>query len=118
MAQLLQINPSVNSNGKIDFSVMPDTSKKPLSAMPDTNTLAKLEAELNEHRYYLERKVEQRTGWLMRRITLLEACNSTLCNKLAQARSEANTLRKQIALAQSGEKSNVPVIVAREDVSC
>lgn len=54
-----------------------------------------MEAELHEHRYHLERNVEQRTDQLVRRITLLESCNATLCGKLALAKREFATLNQQ-----------------------
>lgn len=88
-----------------EASVMCDESGAPLfimGAMRDITEMKVMEAELNEHRYYLEQKVEQRTEQLERRITLLESCNATLCNKLAQAREEITALRKQLANALSG----------------
>lgn len=62
-----------------------------------TEIMKAMEAELNEHRYHLERKVEQRTEQLTRRITLLESCNATLCDKLALAYKELATLKQQPA---------------------
>lgn len=59
----------------------------------------KMKAELNEHRYYLERKVEQRTEQLLKRLVLLESCNSTLCDKLAIANKELIALKQQITHA-------------------
>lgn len=50
--------------------------------------MKKMKAELKEHRYCLERNIEQRTGYLLKRIALLESCNTTLCEKLALARRE------------------------------
>ena len=47
--------------------------------------MKKMQAELAEHRYRLERNVEQRTEQLLKRISLLESCNATLCDKLAVA---------------------------------
>ena len=57
-----------------------------------------MKAELHEHRYYLEQKVERRTEHLLKRIASLEACNATLCDKLAAAQQELATLR-QAAIA-------------------
>lgn len=57
-----------------------------------------MRAELHEHRYYLEQKVEQRTEHLLKRIASLEACNATLCDKLAAAQQELAMLR-QAAIA-------------------
>lgn len=54
----------------------------------------KMKAELNQHRYYLERKVEQRTEQLLKRLVLLESCNSTLCDKLAIANKELIALKQ------------------------
>ena len=61
-----------------------------------------MQAELDEHRYYLERKVEQRTEQLMKRIALLESCNAALGEKLAQANRDIITLIKQLANTPSG----------------
>ena len=52
-----------------------------------------MKAELHEHRYYLEQKVELRTEHLLRRIASLEACNTTLCDKLAAAQRELAKLK-------------------------
>lgn len=56
--------------------------------------MREMKFELNEHRYYLERKVALRTAHLMKRIELLESCNATLCEKLTQTR-EALAMLKQ-----------------------
>ena len=56
-----------------------------------------MKAELHEHRYYLEQKVEMRTEHLLKRIASLEACNATLCDKLATAQRELAALRRQAA---------------------
>lgn len=77
-----------------------------MGAMRDITEMKVMEEELNEHRYYLEKKVEQRTEQLVRRITLLESCNASLCDKLAQARREVVTLQKQLAGAMSNVGSN------------
>ena len=53
-----------------------------------------MKAELHEHRYYLEQKVERRTEHLLKRIASLEACNATLCDKLAAAQQELAMLRQ------------------------
>lgn len=58
-----------------------------------------MKAELHEHRYYLEQKVEQRTEHLLKRIASLEACNAALCDKLAAAQQELSALRRQVATA-------------------
>jgi len=100
MAQLLQINPPAKPNMANEYvaSMSAATNRKlPVSA--DALVVKKLEAELNEHRYYLERKVEQRTEQLMKRISLLESCNATLCGKLAQANSDIAALNKLLAVA-------------------
>jgi len=54
-------------------------------------------AELDEHRYFLEKTVAIRTEQLLRRITLLESCNETLCAKLASTNKEFDTLKQQLA---------------------
>lgn len=56
--------------------------------------MKKMKAELNEHRYYLERNVERRTEHLLKNIALLESCNATLCDKLALTRKELSALKQ------------------------
>lgn len=60
--------------------------------------MRKMKAELNEHRYYLEQKVEQRTEHLLTRTAFLESCNIALCDKLAAAQKELAALRLQSSL--------------------
>ncbi len=57
--------------------------------------IRKMKAELNQHRYYLDQQVEQRTEHLLKRIAFLESCNTTLCDKLAASRQELARLRQQ-----------------------
>lgn len=57
--------------------------------------MSEIKAELNEHRYYLEEKVETRTEHLMKRILFLESCNATLCEKLALAKKELAAFRSK-----------------------
>lgn len=59
--------------------------------------MKKMKAELNEHRYYLEQMVEQRTAHLLKRIAVLESCNAALCDKLASVQQEAVALKQQPA---------------------
>jgi hypothetical protein len=59
--------------------------------------MVKMAAELDEHRYYLEKNIAIRTEQLLKRITLLESCNETLCAKLAAASKELETLKQQLA---------------------
>jgi len=56
--------------------------------------MKKMKAELNELRYHLEQNVEQRTESLLKRVALLESCNTTLCDKLASARKELAALKQ------------------------
>lgn len=63
--------------------------------------IRKMKAELNEHRYYLEQKVEHRTEHLLKRIVFLESCNTALCNKLAAA-------QKELAIQKLQPASTVP----------
>lgn len=107
MPQLKQSNPSVAPIGASEIlTVLPAASNRQLSVRSDFITLKKLEAELNEHRYYLDRKVEQRTEQLVKRIKLLESCNTTLCDKLAQAKRVIASLQKQIESNLSGAETN------------
>jgi uncharacterized coiled-coil protein SlyX len=108
MTQLVQLKPSVSSIGATDFLAgSPIASKNDEFTLHTEDVAVKmLEAELQEHRYYLEQKVEQRTVQLARRITLLESCNATLADKLAQARREISVLHKQLANCVSELKSD------------
>jgi len=92
-----------------ETNVVCDESGDPLfimGAMRDITDMKVMETELNEHRYYLEQKVEQRTKQLERKITLLESCNTTLCSKLAQAKRDITALQKQLNSTLSGRESN------------
>lgn len=107
MVQLMQSNLPVTSIGTNEiFTTSPAASNKQLPVRSSSLAVKKLEAELNEHRYYLERKVEQRTEELVKRINLLESCNSTLCDKLAEAKKLIAELHKQIDGSMSVTKSN------------
>lgn len=59
--------------------------------------MVKMAAELDEHRYYLEKNIAIRTEQLLRRVTLLESCNEALCAKLATANKELDSLKQQLA---------------------
>lgn len=104
-----------DSAGKVHWfhdeaSVVPDESGAPLfimGAMRDITEMKVMEAELNEHRYNLERKVEQRTEQLMKRISLLESCNATLCDKLEHTMKDAAELKKQLASTLTGTNSEI-----------
>lgn len=107
MVQLLQINPSAASNGEsIKLAGSPAPSNGQLPVQADPFAVERLVAELNEHRYNIERKVEQRTEQLMRRLSLLESCNASLCGKLAQAKRDIAALHLQLAHVQSGAELN------------
>jgi PAS domain S-box-containing protein len=96
-----------DSNKKIrwyhdEASVVCNESGTPLfirGVMLDITDKKEMEAELNQHRYYLERHVELRTGQLIKRMALLESCNATLGSKLALARTELAALKRQSAAA-------------------
>lgn len=66
--------------------------------MLDVTDKKRLEVELDSHRYYLERNVEQRTEQLTKRISLLESCNESLCARLSSARMEIVSLQQQLSL--------------------
>jgi hypothetical protein len=81
-----------------EAAVVCDESGAPLfirGAMLDITDKKEMEAELNQHRYRLERHVESRTGQLMKRVSLLESCNEALSEKLAMARMELTALKQQ-----------------------
>lgn len=68
-----------------EASVKFDGSGAPMflkGIMLDITDKKSMESELHEHRYYIERKVEQRTELLKRQMALLESCNAALCKKL------------------------------------
>ena len=96
-----------DSNKKIrwyhdEASVVCDESGMPLfirGVMLDITDKKEMEAELNQHRYHLERHVELRTEQLIKRMALLESCNTTLGGKLASAMMELTALKRQSATA-------------------
>lgn len=107
MVHLLQSNLSEISIGASEIlSVVPASSNRQFPVRSGVLAMKKLEAELNEHRYYLERKVEQRTEQLVKCIKLLESCNTTLCEKLAQAKRDIAALQKKIDSNLAGTESN------------
>lgn len=107
MVQLEQSKSSAAAIGAREIlTAMPATLNRQFPLRSRAHAMKKLEAELNEHRYYLERKVEQRTEQLMKRITLLESCNASLCDKLAQAKRDIAALRKQLASTSPVKESN------------
>jgi hypothetical protein len=69
---------------KLDRAGMPIFLK---GIMLDITDIKCMEAELDEHRYYIERKVEQRTESLKKQMALLESCNAALCKKLELAQA-------------------------------
>jgi len=77
-----------------------------LQTIKATLDINKMQAELDEHRYHLERKVEQRTEHLLKHIALLESCNATLCDKLALAQKDLAASRQQ-AVATFPRKDEV-----------
>lgn len=70
--------------------------------------MKRMKAELNEHRYFLERNVEQETAHLSKRIALLESCNAALSAKLTLAHREIAALKQQPAqtLPRKGVEPN------------
>lgn len=52
--------------------------------MLDITEKKSMEEELADHRYWLEKKVEQRTATLERRISIYEAANANLCEKIEE----------------------------------
>lgn len=108
MAQLIQYKPTSTLNGSSEILTIPQVaSNRRLLERSEALAVKKLEAELNEHRYYLERKVEQRTEQLVKRLILLESCNTTLCEKLAQAKREMAELQKLVDSNLSGTEEKV-----------
>lgn len=82
-----------------EASVVCDEAGAPLfirGVMLDVSDKKRMEAELADHRYYLERNVEQRTRELMKRIEMLESCNASLCDRLSSAMLECAALKQQL----------------------
>lgn len=77
--------------------------------MLDITDKKRMEAELVEHRYYLERNVEQRTQQLTKRIAMFESCNASLCSQLSAAKMEIAALKQQLMLLapESDEERSV-----------
>lgn len=90
------------SNGGVRWfhdtaSVVKDHNGHPMflqGVMVDITNIKEMEAELEEHRYYMERRVAQRTAALEQRIGILESCNTALCNQMEEMCS-AKALRIQ-----------------------
>lgn len=83
-----------------EASVVCDENGAPLfirGLMLDITDKKRMEAELVDHRYCLERNVEQRTRQLTKRITMLESCNASLCDELSSARLEVAALKQQLS---------------------
>jgi PAS domain S-box-containing protein len=86
-----------------EASVVCDEAGAPLfirGVMLDISDKKRMEAELADHRYYLERNVERRTRELMKRIEMLESCNAALCSQLSSARMENAALHRQLEILQ------------------
>jgi PAS domain S-box-containing protein len=106
-----------DNQGKIrwfhdEASVVCDETGAPLfikGVMLDITEKKRMEAELADHRYYLERNVEQRTRQQAKRIELLESCNTVLCSQLSSARLEIAALKRQLLLAapETGEERSL-----------
>lgn len=82
-----------------EASVVCDEKGKMLflqGVMLDITEKKSMEAELAEHRYWLEQKVEQRTAMLERRISVFEAANANLGDKI----EENMAVLRQARLAQ------------------
>lgn len=82
-----------------EASVVCDEAGAPLfirGVMLDITDKKEMEVELAKHRYYLELNVEQRTAQLVKRMSVLESCNSALCDKLALARKHLASLNQQL----------------------
>lgn len=103
MTQVLHSDLSAASIGTSRIlSSSPAASARQSPARFDSASAKELEAGLAEHRSYLEREVEQRTEQLVKRMELLESCNRTLCDKLAQAKRTIAALQKQLDASLSG----------------
>lgn len=102
-----------DSQGKVrwfhdEASVVCDESGMPLfirGVMLDVSDKKRMEAELGEHRYSLERNVEKRTRELMKRIEMLESCNASLCGRLSSAKLENATLKRLLGDGPRGESA-------------
>lgn len=107
MVQVIQFSASPASNGTSDYAASCASASGEFALQTEAAAMQVLEAELHEHRYYLEQKVAQRTEQLSRRITLLETCNATLAGKLAEAKKDIAMLRKQLDSAPCASESDV-----------
>lgn len=96
-----------DSQGKVrwfhdEATVVCDEAGVPLfikGVMLDISDKKRMEAELVDHRYCLERNVEQRTRLQTKRIATLESCNASLCDQLSSARQEIAALKQMLRLA-------------------
>ena len=98
MAQILRSRKTrVSGNTSKILNSLPVASCNHMPVQSVVYAQDTLETELHELRYSMERKVEQRTAQLVKRITLLESCNTVLSEKLAQANRDLATLIRQLA---------------------
>jgi hypothetical protein len=60
-----------------------------------------MKQELNEHHFYLERNVALRSDDLLKRIAVLESCQFTLLEKLAQAPRRASEPERVLSWSEN-----------------
>ncbi len=107
MVQLIQFSASQAPSGTNDVSVSRTAGNSEYARQTEVAAMQMLEAELHEHRYYLERKVEERTEQLSTRIRVLETCNAALAGKLADAKKDIAMLRRQLVSAKYVSESHL-----------
>jgi len=90
-------------------SVVKDRSGQPMfvqGVMVDITGTKAMEAELDGHRYYMERRVAERTETLSRRVAILESCNAALCDQMEKLR--AATARRILSMTM-GQPSRLGI---------
>ena len=93
-----------------EASVVCDEAGAPLfvkGIMFDITDKKRMEAELVDHRYCLERNVEQRTRQLTKHIAMLESCNASLCDQLSSARLEIAAMKQQLDATGSNNDCSI-----------
>ncbi len=63
--------------------------------MMDITHIKEMEAELEDHRRYMDRRIAQRTEKIERRLAVMESCNAALCAQLEQLRNANAALGAQ-----------------------
>jgi len=85
-------------------SVVKDHHGQPMflqGVMVDITHSKAMEDELEDHRYYMERRVAQRTGEMGRRLAMMESCNASLCDQMEKLLNNNARLSQAVQQGQA-----------------